>query len=211
MKITKHNHACVIIEDAGQKVIIDPGTFLPTLPDVSGAVALIVTHEHPDHFNPEHINSIIAANPDIEIFAADGIAEVMPDIEITAAIPGEELTAGSFTFNFFGGKHALIHKTLPRPNNVGVLINKTIYYPGDSFDAPDVAPNVLLVPTSGPWLKIGDVIDFIGQVKPRICIPTHNALQSELGESLVEVWLRGVCQEHAVKFKHLPPYESIDI
>ncbi|HEU4913941.1 MAG TPA: MBL fold metallo-hydrolase [Candidatus Saccharimonadales bacterium] len=210
MKLTKYNHACVIIEEDGQKVIIDPGAFMPALPDVTGTAALVITHEHPDHFYPDHINDIVAANPDIEIFAAEGIAEKLPDLSIATAVPGEEMTAGSFTFTFFGGRHALIHKTIPRPNNVGVLINKAVYYPGDSFDTPNVSPQVLLVPTSAPWLKIGEAIDFIDQVKPKICIPTHNALQSEIGESLTGDWLRGICQKHGITFRHLPPSESID-
>lgn len=211
MKLTKYNHACVVIEDEGKKVVIDPGAFVQTMPDVSEAVALIITHEHPDHFDAEHIKQIVAANPDVEIFAARGIAEQLPDLDIATAIPGEEMTAGAFTFKFFGGQHALVHKTMPRPSNVGVLINKSIYYPGDSFDLPDEQPRVLLVPTSGPWLKIGEVIDFIDAVKPQLCIPTHNALQSELGDSLTEDWLRGVCDKHNITFRHLPPSESIDL
>jgi L-ascorbate metabolism protein UlaG (beta-lactamase superfamily) len=211
VKLTKYNHACVVIEDEGKKVIIDPGTFLQQLPDISNAVALIITHEHPDHFSPEHISTIVAANPDIEIFAAEGIAEQLQDIEVAAAIPGDEQTVGTFSFKFFGGKHAEIHPTMPRPANIGVLINKLIYYPGDSFDKPDVKPEVLLVPTSGPWLKTGEVIDFIDAVKPELCVPTHNALQSELGDSLTEAWLHGVCEKHNIVFRHLPPGESIDL
>ena len=211
MKLTKYNHACVVIEDGGQKIIVDPGAFVQNLPDVSDISALIITHEHPDHFYPEHVKQIVAANPGIEIFAASGISEKLDDLEIATAMPGETMRAGSFTFRFFGGQHALVHKTMPRPSNVGVLINEKIYYPGDSFDLPDTRPQLLLVPTSGPWLKVGDVIDFIDQVKPKVCVPTHNALQSELGESLTEDWLRGVCQKHGITFKHLPPNESIEL
>jgi L-ascorbate metabolism protein UlaG (beta-lactamase superfamily) len=211
MKLTKYNHSCVVIEDEGKKVIIDPGAFVQSLPDLSDIVALIITHEHPDHFDVEHVKQIVAASPEVEIFAARGVAEQLQDIDVATAIPGEEMTAGTFTFKFFGGQHALIHETMPRPSNVGVLINRTVYYPGDSFDTPDVTPKVLLTPTSGPWLMVGDVIDFIDSVKPKICIPTHNALQSELGESLTEQWLRGVCEKHNITFKHLPPNESIDL
>lgn len=210
MKLTKYNHSCVVIEDGGQKVVIDPGSFLPGLPDVSNAVALIITHEHPDHFNIENVKQIVAANPDIEVYAADGIASQLEDLDVTTALPGETLSAGSFRLKFFGGLHALVHKTMPRPANIGVLINDTVYYPGDSYDAPDVRPKVLLTPTSGPWLKIGDVIDFLDVVKPEIAIPTHNALQSELGESLAEQWLRGVCNKHNISLRRLPPNESIE-
>ncbi len=211
MKLTKYNHACVVIEDKGQQIIIDPGVFVTTLPDISNLVALIITHEHPDHFQLEHINKIVAANPDIELFVAEGIAEQLGDIDATTAVPGETLHAGSFSFRFFGKQHALFHKTIPRVPNVGVLINETIYYPGDSFDTPDISPKVLLAPTNGPWLKVGDVIDFIDATKPKLCVPTHNALQSELGDSMMEQWLSGVCQKNHTTFKHLPAGESIEV
>ena len=212
MKLTKYVHACVVLEEEGKKVIIDPGSFMQDLPDVSNAIALILTHQHADHFNPEHVQTIVAANPDIEIFAAEGIAEQLPDIEIAGAIPGEEVNIAPFTFKFFGGKHAEIWNGKPDIDNIGVLINGRVYYPGDSFDAPDVKPEVLLLPTTGPWLKVGESIDFINKVKPtKLVIPTHNALQSELGESVTEQWLRDVPTKHGATFKHVGAGEVVEL
>lgn len=212
MKLTKYVHACVVLEDEGKKVIIDPGAFTPNLPDLTDVVALIITHEHQDHFSADHIQNIVSANPDLEIFAADGVAEQLPDIEISTVAAGEECTAGTFSFKFFGGLHAEVHKIFQRPANIGVLINDSIYYPGDSFDTPDTKPKVLLVPTSGPWLKTGEIIDFISKVKPTgLVIPTHNALQSELGDTLTEDWLRSTCEKQGATFKHIAPGESIDL
>lgn len=211
MKLTKYNHACVVIKHEGEQVIIDPGVFVTALPDISNLSAVIITHQHPDHFSPEHVRSIVAANPNIEIFAAPGIADQLDDIEVTTVVAGENAAAGAFTFRFFGSEHALIHKTIPRIANIGVLVNESIYYPGDSFEAPDCKPKVALTPTSGPWLKVGEVIDFLDKVQPGMCVPTHNALQSELGDSMLEQWLADVCNKHHIAFKHVPPGESIEI
>lgn len=212
MKLTKYEHACVVLEEAGKKVIIDPGAFTLSLKDVSDTVALIITHEHPDHFEPRYIEQITQENPDLLIFVPEGLdLNVEGDAVVHVVHAGNEHHVGPFDLKFFGAKHALIHSSLPRPSNTGVLVNGTVYYPGDSFDKPDNAhPKVLLTPVSAPWLKIGEVIDFVDQVKPQICVPTHNALYSEIGNSLTENWLHGVCDKHKIAFTHLIPGNSID-
>jgi L-ascorbate metabolism protein UlaG (beta-lactamase superfamily) len=211
MKLTKYEHACIVLEEANQKVIVDPGNFTQSLSDVSNVVALVITHEHMDHFEPRFIEQITQENPDVLIFVPEGLeTTVDTDAVVHVVKAGDEHEVEPFTLKFYGAKHALIHKTIPQPSNIGVLINGTVYYPGDSFDTPDVRPSILLAPVSGPWLKIGETIDFIDEVKPQICIPTHNALQSEIATSLTEVWLRGVCKKHGITFQHLEPGASIN-
>ncbi|WP_205623083.1 MBL fold metallo-hydrolase [Sciscionella marina] len=52
MRITKFGHACVRVEKNGQAIVIDPGV-MTTEPDVlAGVEAVLVTHEHFDHFDP---------------------------------------------------------------------------------------------------------------------------------------------------------------
>ncbi len=52
MRITKFGHACVRVEHDGHTLVIDPGGF--TEPEaVDGADAVLVTHEHPDHYEPD--------------------------------------------------------------------------------------------------------------------------------------------------------------
>ena len=210
MKLTKYEHACAVLEEQNQKVVIDPGSFTQSLSDLSNVVALVITHEHMDHFNTEWIEKLQQENPDMLIFTPEGL-DLEIDSELTHAVTaGKEYEVGPFTLKFFGGTHAEIHHTIPRPSNTGVLVNGTVYYPGDSFDKPDTRPKVLLTPVSAPWLKMGEVIDFVDAVKPAVCVPTHNALNSEIATSLTEVWLKGVCEKHSIEFKHLAPGESID-
>ncbi|HSD56388.1 MAG TPA: MBL fold metallo-hydrolase [Candidatus Saccharimonadales bacterium] len=210
MKLTKYEHACVVLEQDGQKIVIDPGSFTQGLQDLSNVAALIITHEHMDHFDQAWIEKLQQENPDLLIFTTDSLALEI-DAELAHAVnAGAEHHVGPFDLKFFGERHAEIHKTIPRPSNVGVLINNTVYYGGDSFDKPDVQPKLLLTPVSAPWLKMGEVIDYVDAVKPQICVPTHNALNSEIATTLTEVWLKGVCEKHNIEFKHLTPGDSID-
>lgn len=210
MKLTKYEHACVVLEDQGQKLVIDPGSFTQSLTDLTGVVALVITHEHMDHFNTEWIEKLQQENPDMLIFTPEGL-DMEINAELTHAVTaGKEHEVGPFKLAFFGGTHAEIHHTIPRPNNIGIMVNDTVYYPGDSFEKPNKQPQVLLTPVSAPWLKMGEVIDFVDAVKPAICVPTHNALNSEIATSLTEVWLKGVCEKHHIEFKHLAPGMAID-
>ena len=62
MKLTKKSHACVRLEKDGQTLVIDPGGFSEEDAAV-GADAILVTHEHPDHFDEARLRAGLEANP----------------------------------------------------------------------------------------------------------------------------------------------------
>ena len=57
MKLTKHEHACVVLEKDGASIVIDPGSFSSGAAEIiAGADAILVTHEHMDHVNEAAVN-----------------------------------------------------------------------------------------------------------------------------------------------------------
>lgn len=50
MKLIKMSHSCVRLEKDGRLLVVDPGGFSEEDAAV-GADAVLVTHEHPDHFD----------------------------------------------------------------------------------------------------------------------------------------------------------------
>jgi hypothetical protein len=92
-----------------------------------------------------------------------------------------------------------------------VLVNQTLYYPGDSFTLPEgITPPVLAVPTSGPWLKPGESIDFVLAVKPKLAFATHDFHASDAGSQLVNSLLVATCQSVGTVFKNLAVGESLN-
>jgi probable F420-dependent oxidoreductase len=76
------------------------------------------------------------------------------------------VTVGDFTLRFFGGTHAVIHSSIPTIENVGVLVNEELYYPGDSYAVPEgIEVDTLAAPLGAPWLKIGEAMDYVLAVK----------------------------------------------
>ena len=62
MHITHLGHACVLIEMADTRLIIDPGTFAGDLAGVRDLDAVLVTHQHPDHLDPDRFPGLVAHN-----------------------------------------------------------------------------------------------------------------------------------------------------
>ena len=54
MRITKYEHACLLLTVGDESIVIDPGSFLSPI-EPTGVIAVVVTHEHADHWTPEHL------------------------------------------------------------------------------------------------------------------------------------------------------------
>jgi L-ascorbate metabolism protein UlaG (beta-lactamase superfamily) len=78
MRLTKFGHSCVRVEYDGTTVVLDPGVFTDA-GAVDGADVVLITHEHPDHFHPDHLRRTDAPIVTIAAVAAQ-IGEQAPDL-----------------------------------------------------------------------------------------------------------------------------------
>jgi L-ascorbate metabolism protein UlaG (beta-lactamase superfamily) len=211
MKLTKYQHACVVLEEQGQKLVIDPGGWTETFGDTSSVAAVVITHVHADHCNPDHIAQIVAENPNVQIFSTAQVAEALAGQNVTIAQPGQPAQVGPFTLSFYGGQHAIIRPSIPVDQNIGVLVNNAFYYPGDSFVAPGTPVAMLALPVSAPWLKFSEAADFLSAVHPKACFTTHNAILSEAGQGLFDRLISVVCQELNATYMPLKPGDATEV
>ncbi|WP_022886523.1 MBL fold metallo-hydrolase [Glaciibacter superstes] len=212
MKLTKLEHAALILESSGDKLFIDPGSFTTALTDTAGAVGVVITHEHADHWTPEQLDRIVEMNPGVPIFAPAGVAAAASGYDVTVVAAGDAATAGSFRLRFFGGKHAQIHASLPIVDNIGVLVNDELFYGGDSLRVPEgLAVDTLAVPAGAPWLKIGEVMDFVLAVKPRRTFPTHEMVLSMAGKKLSNTRIQWATEQNGGEFFPLEPNDTLDL
>ncbi|WP_344289923.1 MBL fold metallo-hydrolase, partial [Agromyces lapidis] len=74
MRLTKLEHAALVIEHSGDKLYLDPGKFTTPITESAGAVAVVITHEHDDHWTPDQLARIVEQNPEVRIFGPAGVA-----------------------------------------------------------------------------------------------------------------------------------------
>lgn len=211
MKLVKREHACLVITQGSDTLIVDPGSFTLPLEDVTGVVAVVITHEHPDHWTPEHLDRIIAANPDARLFGPAGVAAAADGYDVTVVADGDTVEVGEFTLAFYGGKHAVIHSSIAVIDNVGVLVNGVLWYGGDSFTVPPVAVETVAVPAGAPWLKIGEVMDYVDTLTPKRSFPTHEMVLSVIGKGMANQRIASVTESHGGEHFALEPGESLDL
>lgn len=203
MKLTKFEHACFVVDLNGQSLIVDPGGFTTNLVVPDNVVCVIVTHEHADHLDKDNLQAIKAKNPVVVVVAHESITSQLDDFKTQSVMANEGIKIGNFELEFYGGEHAVINPEWPTIPNLGVLINGQIYYPGDSFVAPEREVAVLALPVSAPWLKISETMAFLQQVKPQLAFPTHDAILSDVGKGLPDRMLPAIAEQVGTKYQRL--------
>ncbi|MEG8278276.1 MBL fold metallo-hydrolase [Streptomyces sp. AHA2] len=211
MKLTKKTHACVRLEKDGRTLVLDPGGF--TEADAAlGADAILVTHEHPDHFDEARLRAAMEADPATEIWTLRSVAE-----KISPAFPGrvhavghgDTFTAAGFDVEVHGELHAVIHPDIPRITNVGYLVDGgKVFHPGDALTVPGRPVETLLLPVMAPWSKISEVIDYVREVRPERAYDVHDALLTDLARPIYD---RQIGQLGGSEHLRLTPGESAEV
>ena len=184
MHVTKFTHSCLRIDGDGV-LVVDPGVFSERSA-LTGADAVLVTHEHFDHLDVDGLADVLARQPGMRVFTHP---DVLPKLTafadvVTAVQPGTDFTAAGFTIRAYGGEHAVIHPDIPQIANLGYLISDgsgSIYTPGDSFTVPDQHVDTLFVPLNAPWMKLSEAVDFVRAVRPGRAYALHDSLLTETG------------------------------
>lgn len=176
MKISKFGHACLLIEEAGVKILIDPGAFSKGFEAIEDVNVVLVTHQHPDHITPDALARVREVNPDVQVYADAGTAKELHDEDIKVVHAGDVFEVAGVSVAVHGSDHAVLHPDMPIVENVGFMIAGRLFVPGDAFTVPDVPVELLALPIGAPWSKISEIIDYMIAVKPKIAFPVHDAV-----------------------------------
>ena len=190
MRLTKLGHACVRLEKDGAVLVIDPGAFSGD-DALTGANAVLITHEHFDHVVPDKLRAAMAADPGLEVWTTAPLAEQFADLggRVHAATHGDTFTAAGFDVHAYGSEHAVLHQDIPLVANTGFMIDGEVFHPGDALTVPEDPVRTLLLPVSAPWLKLSEMIDYARAVAPQRGYAIHDALLSEIGLMVLDNFL----------------------
>jgi L-ascorbate metabolism protein UlaG (beta-lactamase superfamily) len=210
VQLTKHGHSCVRIEIGERAVVIDPGVFSDADTALAGIDSVLITHEHPDHLDPAALERAAAKNPNLRIYAPNGVTTQLAKIESLAGhvetiAPAQSFVASGIQIRTYGGQHALIHSSVPVIDNVGYLVADNIYHPGDSYFVPNAEVTNLLVPISAPWAKLSETFDFVTSVRAEHVFQIHDGLLTDAGKTIYESHLKRIDD-----FYHRSPYTRLE-
>ena len=212
MRITKFGHSCVRIEYDGTAVVVDPGVFTDA-GALDGADAVLITHEHPDHYLPAHLQATDAPVFTIEAVAAK-IREDAPDVaeRLTVVTPGEDFRAGGLPVRAVGELHAVIHPELPRFHNSGYLLTlgeEKVFHPGDALTGPGEQVDVLLLPVSAPWARAHELVDFAREVRAPRNLAIHDRVYSEAGAGIFDSQINLFLPKEGLDYQRLKDGEDL--
>jgi len=185
MKITKFEHACLILDNGTSRLLIDPGSFTKLPENLKGISCIVVTEEHVDHFDLENIEKVLSQSPDAQVLSTEVVAGQLKEAGYACeAVSGEkQKNVGGFSITFKEVDHAVSYGKSPC-RVLTLKVDDFLYYPSDSYIPTEAKVQVLALPTCGPWHKISESVDFANKITSEQILVTHNGLYNDTGNKV---------------------------
>lgn len=209
MRMTKLGHSCVRLEQDGQSIVLDPGVWSGA-DALTGADAVLITHEHVDHLDSGVVQAALERDPALELWTTGPVASKFSEFgsRVHTVGHGDAFMAAGFGVHVYGHDHAPIHPDMPSVPNIGFAIGG-LFHPGDAFTVPDEPVQTLLLPISAPWLKASEMIDYARAVRPQASYAIHDELLNANGIGLIAALASGLLGEGG--YARLEPGGSVDL
>jgi L-ascorbate metabolism protein UlaG (beta-lactamase superfamily) len=202
MNIRKIGHCCLRIEVDGVVILTDPGNYSDGQNSLTGIDAVLITHEHADHFHLESLNEVLRNNPEAQVVTNASVGKLLAEEgrAYTLCEGRDTMRIGDVAIEAHDGKHEEIFEEIGQVQNTGYCIADKLFYPGDSFHVPDRAVDILALPVSGPWCRIADAVRYALAVKPKRAFPVHDALLKDQATGIVYRIPEQVLPAHEIEF-----------
>jgi len=212
MRFTKLGHACVRLEKDGAALVLDPGAFSGE-DALAGANAVLITHEHFDHVDPDRLRAAMTADPGLQLWTTAALAEQFADLgsQVHAVTHGDTFTAAGFDVHCYGSEHAVLHQDIPLVANTGFMIDGEVFHPGDALTVPEDPVSTLLLPVNAPWLKLSEMIDYARAVNAQRGYAIHDGLLNGTGVAVLSNWLGLATGPAGGTFTRVEPGVSADL
>ena len=175
MQLTWVNHSCYRLENNGFVMVLDPGLVVPASV-LDDADAVLVTHEHGDHFQLGTITARVATRPQLPVYTNKSVGALLAGSGAAVHVVGhgDAFELGGVRVQVHGEWHAPIAPDVTRVRNVGFQFADRFFHAGDAYTNPHEHVGVMTVPEFGLFTKLGDSLQFIQHVQPGMAIPCHD-------------------------------------
>jgi L-ascorbate metabolism protein UlaG (beta-lactamase superfamily) len=208
MKLSKHIHSCLLIEDHDTTILIDPGmyTYREQALDINAIKKLdylLITHEHQDHLFLPLIKDLLAKFPKVSIITNQSAAQMLGKENIAVQ------TNGNPIISMENAPHEkLWDKEVPQ--NVVIQIFEKLTHPGDSLQFPETT-DVLALPIQGPWCNTTQAVEKAASIKPKVIIPIHDWMWKDEVRKEMYIRLANYFKTVDIDFKPLETGEVIEV
>jgi L-ascorbate metabolism protein UlaG (beta-lactamase superfamily) len=213
VKLTKLGHACVRLEAHGAVLVIDPGG-LTEASALENADAVLISHQHYDHFIEGRIRTAAAGNRALEIWTVSAVAELLAGLgdQLHVVEDGDTFTTVGFHVEAHGRRHAQLHRDIPLVPNTGFLVDRCLFHPGDALTVPGGFVDTLMLPIHASWARVSDLIDWVREVRPRQAIAMHEGGLNRIGLATIDGLLGANGPGIGSLYLRLPPgHETVTL
>jgi L-ascorbate metabolism protein UlaG (beta-lactamase superfamily) len=172
--VTKYHQSCLLLEDHGARVLIDPGVFTfreLTVADLGQVDAVLYTHRHGDHLDVARAAEFAAAGA--VLHGNVDVVSALADLEVVELRDGEAREVMGFDVMPRDLPHVVMVDGSPGPHNTGLLLDGRLFHPGDGMALDGLSVEVLAVPIAGPSISNHDAYRFVQQVGASVALPIH--------------------------------------
>jgi L-ascorbate metabolism protein UlaG (beta-lactamase superfamily) len=206
LHITWLGQSGYLLEGAGQRLVLDPyfsdaverlqglRRLLPPPCPVAELQpdALLITHDHLDHFDAETVAAIMQSAPSCKLIGPSSVMKHAGQLGLAAArltplASGEPVRLGSITITATPARHS-------DPSSVGLLVqveNIWLWFSGDTLYFPELAPQVLHLAGRPPDIacvcingklnnmSAAEAVQLMARLQPRLAVPAHYGMFAE--------------------------------
>lgn len=180
MKITKFVHSCLLVETDEETVLFDPGRYswksgLFAIEKLKKLDAMVITHEHDDHFHIPFVEALIKKFPNASFTTTVSVAKQLQVMGITRVF-----TESNGNVQIFSKKrHASVEPLkAPPPENIAVHYANRLTVGGDRQDLEE-SKEILALTITAPWGSERTAAQMLLRLHPKYAIPIHDWHWSE--------------------------------
>jgi L-ascorbate metabolism protein UlaG (beta-lactamase superfamily) len=209
MKITKYHHSCLLIEEQGYRILMDPGNYsyesgLLDIKDLGSLDYVVITHEHQDHYHVPFLQEILQNFPQVKVVTNDSLAHSLQSINIPA---NEDIP------NFIKTEvipHERVFGMGEMAENIQIDLFDTLSHPGDSFSLNRTS-RVLALPLQAPWGDVTEAIDLAERLQPETVLPIHDWHWKDEARKGFYAWIGKYLASKNIKFLNIESGEKVEV
>ena len=216
MKITKLVHSCLLVELDGKKILVDPGAYswkdeIVKDFDFSNITAVVITHNHPDHFNDDFVRTVKDSSPSAAWHGTPEVVDELNELGIDGNSSSEDPD-----IRFVESQHADLSPWFDtQPEHTSYVLFEKVLISGDcqTLASAQGVPCLSGAINGGPW---GAVVGFAKMIesmkeRPKVVLPLHDWHWNEDARNTIYAQLAIVMDKFGVKFIALKNYVEQEI